>query len=268
MSKGFSLSNIGVSYGDKTVLNDIDLQIKPGEFVCLLGESGSGKTTLLNILAGLKKPTKGMAFWNDSEITKPSPERNVVFQDYSLFPWMTLRSNISLAIRKTLHLDKKKANHVADEYLDLVGLSGSYNKYPFELSGGMRQRGAIARALSVGADCLLLDEPFGALDPQNRAQLQDLILHICRTPKDKPITTIFVTHDINEAVYLGSRIIVLGSTPGRIIADISLDFPVQKDRGQWFYNPDVRAIVQNIEEAYHRDMLEKIGSLVQGGAAI
>lgn len=268
MSKGFSLSNIGVSYGDKTILDEINLQIQPGEFVCLLGESGSGKTTLLNILAGLKKPTKGKAFWNDSEITKPSPERNVVFQDYSLFPWMTLRSNVSLAIRKTQHLDKKKANHLAEEYLNLVGLSNSVDKYPFELSGGMRQRGAIARALSVGADSLLLDEPFGALDPQNRAQLQDLILHVCRGPKDKPITTVFVTHDINEAVYLGSRIVVLGASPGRIIADIPLNFPVQKDREKWFYDSNVRDIVQSIEEIYHRDMLEKIGVLVQGGAAI
>ena len=150
----------------------------------------------------------------------------------------------------------------------MVGLSGSLHKYPFELSGGMRQRGAIARALSVGADALLLDEPFGALDPVNRASLQDLILELCRGVKDRPITTLFVTHDIREAVYLGSRIIVLGSTPGRIIADIPLNFPVKKSRSAWFRNEKVQKTIVEIEEAYHKDILEKLGHTVQEGASI
>ena len=122
--------------------------------------------------------------------------------------------------------------------------------------------------MSVGADALLLDEPFGALDPVNRASLQDLILELCRGAKDRPITTLFVTHDIREAVYLASRIIVLGSTPGRIIADIPLNFSAKKNRDEWFRNEQVQETIKSIEEAYHKDVLEKLGHLVQGGASI
>ena len=265
---GFDATNLGFSYDGRPILKDINLKINQGEFVCLLGESGSGKTTLLNLLAGLTKPSEGSVYWNGKEIEKPSAERSVVFQDYTLFPWMTLLQNVSLAIKKTKKVKSSYAKHLAEEYLNLVGLSGSLHKYPFELSGGMRQRGAIARALSVGADALLLDEPFGALDPINRASLQDLVLELCRGSKDRAITTLFVTHDIREAVYLGSRIIVLGSTPGRIIADIPLDFPVKKSRSEWFRNEKVQQTIAAIEEAYHKDILEKLGHVVQGGASI
>ena len=265
---GFEATNLGFSYDGKPILKDINLKINQGEFVCLLGESGSGKTTLLNLLAGLTKPSEGHVYWNGKEIEKPSAERSVVFQDYTLFPWLTLLQNVSLAIKKTKKVKRNFAKHLAEEYLNLVGLSGSLHKYPFKLSGGMRQRGAIARALSVGADALLLDEPFGALDPVNRASLQDLVLELCRGVQDRPITTLFVTHDIREAVYLGSRIIVLGSTPGRIIADIPLDFPVKKSRSDWFRNEKVQKTIVEIEEAYHKDILEKLGHVVQGGASI
>ncbi len=265
---GFEATNLGFSYDGKPILKDINLKINQGEFVCLLGESGSGKTTLLNLLAGLTKPTEGHIYWNGKEIEKPSSERSVVFQDYTLFPWLTLLQNVSLAIKKTRKAKGNYAKKLAEDYLNLVGLSGSLHKYPFELSGGMRQRGAIARALSVGADALLLDEPFGALDPVNRASLQDLILELCRGSKDRPITTLFVTHDIREAVYLASRIIVLGSTPGRIIADIPLNFSAKKNRDEWFRNEQVQETIKSIEEAYHKDVLEKLGHLVQGGASI
>ena len=265
---GFEATDLGFSYDGKAILKDINLTINQGEFVCLLGESGSGKTTLLNLFAGLTKPDEGHIYWNGKEIEKPSAERSVVFQDYSLFPWLTLLQNVTLAIKKTKKVKSGDAKHLAEEYLNLVGLSRSLNKYPFELSGGMRQRGAIARALSVGADALLLDEPFGALDPVNRASLQDLVLELCRGVKDRPITTLFVTHDIREAVYLGSRIIVLGSTPGRIIADIPLDFAVRKNRSDWFRNEKVQQTIVAIEEAYHKDVLEKLGHIVQGGASI
>ena len=162
----------------------------------------------------------------------------------------------------------QSANALAEEYLNLVGLSDCFEKYPFELSGGMRQRGAIARALSVGAECLLLDEPFGALDPLNRALLQDLLLEICRGTQQKPMTTIFVTHDIKEAVYLGSRVIVLGASPGRIIAEFPLFFPVNKDREKWFYDTKIQGMVRSIEEAYQQDILAKIGVISQGGSNI
>ncbi|MBO7512883.1 MAG: ABC transporter ATP-binding protein [Fibrobacter sp.] len=268
VQSGFEATNLGFSYDGKPILKDINLKINQGEFVCLLGESGSGKTTLLNLFAGLTKPNEGNITWKGKQIEKPSSERSVVFQDYSLFPWLTLLQNVSLAVKKTKKVKGKYAKHLAEEYLSLVGLSRSLHKYPFELSGGMRQRGAIARALSVGADALLLDEPFGALDPVNRASLQDLILELCRGTKDRPITTLFVTHDIREAVYLGSRIIVLGSTPGRIIADIPLDFPAKKNRSEWFRNEQVQKTIVTIEEAYHKDVLEKLGHIVEGGASI
>jgi len=268
LQNGFEATNLGFSYDGKPILKDINLKINQGEFVCLLGESGSGKTTLLNLFAGLTKPCEGHIYWNGKEIEKPSIERSVVFQDYTLFPWLTLLDNVTLAVKKTKKVVGSYAKSLAEDYLNLVGLSGSLHKYPFELSGGMRQRGAIARALSVGADALLLDEPFGALDPVNRASLQDLILELCRGAKDRPMTTLFVTHDIREAVYLGSRIVVLGSTPGRIIADIPLDFPVKKNRSEWFRNEKVQETIVTIEEAYHKDILEKLGHLVQEGASI
>src|SRR5574344_1042482 len=266
MSDGFKVTNLRFSYKDKVILQNVNLNVRQGEFVCLLGESGSGKTTLLHILAGLRKPSGGHISWNGRETQGPSPERSVVFQDYSLFPWLTLRENVSLAARKSLHINKKSANALAEEYLNLVGLSDCFEKYPFELSGGMRQRGAIARALSVGAECLLLDEPFGALDPLNRALLQDLLLEICRGTEQKPMTTIFVTHDIKEAVYLGSRVIVLGASPGRIIAEFPLFFPVNKDREKWFYDTKIQGMVRSIEEAYQQDILAKIGVISQGGS--
>ena len=265
---GFEATNLGFSYDGRAILKDINLKINQGEFVCLLGESGSGKTTLLNLLAGFTKPSEGHVYWKGKEIEKPSAERSVVFQDYTLFPWLTLLQNVTLAIKKAKKLKTSHAKNLAEEYLNLVGLSGSLHKYPFELSGGMRQRGAIARALSVSADALLLDEPFGALDPVNRASLQDLVLELCRGVKDRPITTLYVTHDIREAVYLGSRIIVLGSTPGRVIADIPLDFPVKKNHGDWFRNEKVQETIATIEDAYHKDILEKLGHIVQEGASI
>ena len=142
IQSGFEATNLVFSYDGKPILKDINLKIKPGEFVCLLGESGSGKTTLLNLLAGLTKPNEGHVYWNGKEIEKPSSERSVVFQDYTLFPWLTLLQNVSLAIKKTKKVKGSFAKHLAEEYLNLVGLSGSLHKYPFELSGGMRQRGA------------------------------------------------------------------------------------------------------------------------------
>ena len=178
-------------------------------------------------------PSEGHVYWKGKEIEKPSAERSVVFQDYTLFPWLTLLQNVTLAIKKTKKLKASYAKNLAEEYLNLVGLSGSLHKYPFELSGGMRQRGAIARALSVSADALLLDEPFGALDPVNRASLQDLVLELCRGVKDRPITTLFV-----------------------------------KNRGEWFRNEKVQQTIATIEDAYHKDILEKLGHIVQGGASI
>lgn len=268
MPDGFTLENLNFSYADKEVLRNITLSIPRGEFVCLLGASGSGKTTLLNILAGLQRPSSGSVRWGEGEILAPSPERAVVFQEYSLFPWLTLCSNVALAIRKThAKLSRREARQLALEYIEMVGLESAAAKYPFELSGGMRQRGAIARALATGAEVLLMDEPFGALDPVNRLKLQNLLLEVCGGAKK--ITVVFVTHDIGEALYLGHRVVVLGANPGRIIADIPVAHQSSHaDRAEWFKDPAVVRQSGEIEAIVRQDILSQIEAEFNEGAGI
>jgi NitT/TauT family transport system ATP-binding protein len=207
-------------------ITDITLSINTGEFVCLLGPSGCGKTTLLNMVAGFLRPTAGELRLNGNDILRPDPNRGVVFQDYSLFPWLTVKSNIAFGLRMAgVTTEKRKAR--VEALLDLVGLPHIGSQYPFELSGGMKQRVAIARALATDPAVLLMDEPFAALDAMTRESLQRQLLDIqARTQK----TVLFVTHNIGEAIFLASRIIVLSSRPGRIVEDIRLqaDFHPRK----------------------------------------
>jgi NitT/TauT family transport system ATP-binding protein len=210
------------------ILADISVTIGEGEFLCLLGPSGCGKTTLLRLLAGLDRPSSGCIRLRGQAITAPSIQRGVVFQDYSLFPWMPLHENVSLAIHKANPgLSRPERKALAEEYLSMVGLGDSTRKYPFELSGGMQQRGAIARALAMGSPVLLMDEPFGALDLVNRARLQDLLTSIWAESSPKR-TVVFVTHDVDEALLLAGRIVVLGACPGRVIAD--MEVPLERPR--------------------------------------
>jgi len=263
MSQGLNLQGVDFSYDASRILSGIELSIPAGQFVTLLGASGSGKSTLLRLIAGLQFPERGRLAWNGQPITGPGLERGVVFQDYALFPWMSVVDNIAIAIGKARPATAKAARIAeARDYLNKVGLEGAIGKYPFELSGGMRQRAAIARALALGSPLLLMDEPFGALDPVNRARLQDLVLEIWEAGSgnnDAPKkTVVFVTHDVDEALYLGDRVIILGSTPGRVIADLAVEFPRHRDRRTLFSSAAFHELRESIAETLAADTLRQL----------
>ena len=253
------LRDLSFGYDDRTpVLAGIDLVIPEGQLVSLLGPSGSGKTTLLRLVAGLERPTAGVVRWRGEPIGGPSLGRGIVFQDYALFPWMTLRQNVELALRKARRdLPRLERRELADEYLRLVGLEGDAARYPHELSGGMRQRVAIARAFALGSELLLLDEPFGALDPVNRARLQDLLLHAWSAGAPRK-TVVLVTHDVDEALLLGSRIVVLGSAPGRVIADLPVPFGFPRSRRHLFDSRAYVELEERIAAHYRQDIIERL----------
>jgi NitT/TauT family transport system ATP-binding protein len=202
-----------------TAVDGITLDIAAGEFVALVGPSGSGKTTLLDLLGGLSTPTSGSILVDGRPVNGPGLDRAVVFQQYALFPWRTALGNVEFGL-EAKGLPRRKRQAVAREYLDLVGLSSFADRYPHELSGGMKQRVAIARSLAYEPGILLMDEPFAALDAQTREQLQDELLRIwAQTGK----TIVFITHAIDEAVYLGQRVVVLSPRPGRVTAVVDID---------------------------------------------
>jgi NitT/TauT family transport system ATP-binding protein len=202
-----------VSHGSVTsALVDINLRIEEGEFVCLLGPSGCGKSTLLKIIAGLIPATSGRITINGRTVSGPGPERAVVFQDYALFPWMTVRDNVEFGL-EARRLPAAERREVSSRLLKVVGLSDFAERFPHQLSGGMKQRVSIARALAVDPSLLLMDEPFGALDAQTRQLLQDELLRIWREYRK---TVVFVTHSIEEAIYLSDRIVVMTARPGRV----------------------------------------------------
>jgi len=204
-------------------LLDVSLAVRDGEFLCAIGPSGCGKTTLLNLIAGFIEPTRGRLSFDGKTITGPAPERGVVFQEYALFPWLTALRNVEFGL-KMRGVAKADRRQRAMEALELVGLAGAAKRYPFELSGGMRQRVAVARALVNHPRILLMDEPFAAVDALTRASLQTELLRIW---EDIGITVLFITHNIEEAVYLGNRILVMSPNPGRIqeTVEVSLSRP-------------------------------------------
>ncbi|OCS83495.1 ABC transporter ATP-binding protein [Caryophanon tenue] len=203
-----------------TAVENLDFHVNEGEFVTLVGPSGCGKSTMLDLLGGLSTPTKGRILIDGREITGPGLDRGTVFQQYALFPWKTARGNIEFGL-EAKGVPKKEWKEQSDYYLDLVGLSKFAERYPHELSGGMKQRVAIARSLAFNPDVLLMDEPFAALDAQTRETLQAELLRIWEKTKK---TIIFITHGIDEAVYLGQRVVVLSPNPGSVkkIVDIPL----------------------------------------------
>jgi NitT/TauT family transport system ATP-binding protein len=198
-----------------------DLIIGNNDFVTILGPSGCGKSTLLRIVAGLDRPTSGRVTLDGREVTGPGADRGMVFQSYTLFPWLTVRENIAFGLRER-GVSEAERNKVADAFIRQFGLAGFENHWPKQLSGGMQQRTAIARALANDPKILLLDEPFGALDNQTRALMQEMLLGIWERDQK---TVLFVTHDIEEAIFLGSRVIVMSARPGRIKAEINVDLP-------------------------------------------
>ncbi len=262
--------HIDFSYDSKTILQGIDLNIENGEFLCILGQSGCGKSTLLRLLAGLERPSAGEIRIDGEPVDGPDRHCSVVFQDYSLFPWMTTGANLTLALHAAYpDKNRKEVKALAESYLETVGLGGSFGQYPEALSGGMRQRAAIARALASPAGILLMDEPFGALDPVNRALLQELVRNLHRDA-GKRRTVIFVTHDIDEALYLGTRLVVFSSSPGRIIADEENRISRRYNRTALFRQPEIKALQQKIPAVYRSDMLERLAkrSEVRNGGGI
>jgi NitT/TauT family transport system ATP-binding protein len=197
-------------------LAGIALAVEAGEFVCLLGPSGCGKSTLLRIVAGLIPPTTGTVRLEGRPVTGPGPDRAVVFQDYALFPWMTVRDNVEFGLAAR-GVEPERRRRVALELLRAVGLAEFAGKYPHHLSGGMKQRVSIARALAVDPALLLMDEPFGALDAQTRYVMQQELLRIWRAYRK---TVLFVTHSIDEALYLGDRVVIMTARPGRVKAEL------------------------------------------------
>ena len=208
-----------------TAIDGVTLDVEEGEFLTLVGPSGSGKSTLLDLLAGLARPTSGEVLVNGRTVTGPGPDRAVVFQQYALFPWRTASQNVQIGLEGT-GVGRKERIERAHRYLDLVGLAGFEDRYPHELSGGMKQRVAIARSLAYEPDILLMDEPFAALDAQTREQLQSELLSLWRTTGK---TIVFITHGIEEAVFLGQRVAVLSSRPGRLKAVVDVDLPPHDD---------------------------------------
>jgi len=200
-------------------LEDIDLEVRHGEFVVVIGPSGCGKSTLLKLLAGLETPTAGTLLHDGRPITGPDVNRSLIFQQPSLYPWLSARDNVAFGL-KLQGMGRRERKQQADEFLRLVGLRNFASKHPHELSGGMQQRVAIARALCVGADVLLMDEPFAALDVQTRYQMQSFLLDIWQ---GSGRTVVFVTHHIDEAVYLADRVIVLTARPGRVLDSMPID---------------------------------------------
>jgi nitrate ABC transporter ATP-binding subunit len=220
VQKFFAASN-----GTVEALRDIYLTIEKGEFICLLGASGCGKSTLLRIIAGLEKATRGSVAVHGIDVDRPGPDRGMVFQDYALFPWLTARQNISFGPRHRGVPPTDIAN-ITERFLAMVGLTAFAERYPHQLSGGMKQRVAIARVLANDTDILLMDEPFGALDALTRSRLQEELIEIWQNTR---LTVIFVTHSVEEAVLLADRVAVMTESPGRVDCDIKIDLPRPRD---------------------------------------
>lgn len=235
-------------------LDDINLDVQPGEFICLLGPSGCGKSTLLNAIAGFSSPTSGSITVDGKQFAEPGPDRGMVFQEYALFPWMTVEKNIAfgLEIKK---LPKEIISNKVDALLEMLNMQDFRERYPKDLSGGMRQRVAIARVLALDSPIMLMDEPFGALDSLTRRNLQDELLRIWIEYKK---TIIFVTHSIEESIYLADRIIVMTYRPGKIKKQVSVTLPRQRDPSSAQFNELKKELSALVMEEQSRSNQESI----------
>ena len=244
---------------DTLILKDLNMQIQEGDFVCLLGQSGCGKSTLLRLLAGLEKPTTGEILIDGKPIKGAGLERSVVFQDYGLFPWMTAGENIVLALKQKFPKQKKsELKAIAKEMLVKVGLDESvYGKLPKELSGGMKQRCAIARSFSINPPVLLMDEPFGALDAVTRARLQEMVLDLWKSDETKKIV-FFVTHDVDEALLLANKIFVLVQKPSSVIYSCEIPEEDKPDRNSLYENVHIMKLRNELIKYINQDVTEHI----------
>jgi NitT/TauT family transport system ATP-binding protein len=212
---------------DKTkivVLDNVSFSVGKEEFLCIVGPSGCGKSTLLRMIAGLEKPDSGRILFNGESITKPSPKIAMVFQLFGLLPWKTALENVEVPL-EVLGVVKQNRAHIAQEYLQMVGLEGFENTYPHDLSGGMKQRVGIARALALKPDVLLMDEPFSSLDELTAKTLRELVLNIWRNPTLPTNTFIMVSHNVEEAVFMADRVIIMSPRPGKVIGEVKVDIP-------------------------------------------
>ena len=215
----------GIS-GDIEALKDVHMNIEENEFVCIVGPSGCGKTTLMNILAGLETYDGGLVTMKGEPIIGPGIDRGVIFQQYALFPWLTVRKNMEFGL-KYRNYSRAQKKEIIDHYMEMVGLTEFANAYPKELSGGMKQRVAIARGYATSPEVLLMDEPFGALDAQTRAQLQEDLLRTWETERK---TCFFITHDVEEAVLLSQKVVLMSARPGRVKETIKIDLPYPRNQ--------------------------------------
>ncbi len=241
------LTHVSKGFGGPAVLSDVNLSIERGEFVAIVGYSGSGKTTLISLIAGLQKPDTGTVKLNDLEIAEPGPDRGIVFQNYSLLPWLTVFENVALAVDQVFpnYAPEKKRQHV-EKFIAMVNLTPARDKLPRQLSGGMRQRVSVARALAMDPQILLLDEPLSALDALTRATLQDEIEHIWEVDKK---TVVLITNDVDEALLLADRIIALTPGPGATLGEsVTVTLARPRDRKALNHDPEfkrLRALVTN-----------------------
>ena len=255
-----TVNNVRFSYDNELVLHDISMGIHSGDFVCLLGESGCGKSTFLRLMAGLASPDSGEIRINDRLVQGAGLDRGVVFQDYSLFPWLTTGKNILLSLRQKFRdTPKKELKEKILRSLVDVGLdAGVYKKDPFELSGGMKQRCAICRAFALDPPVLLMDEPFGALDAITRGRLQRMIHQLWQKDRENRKTIVFVTHDVDEALLLANRIFLLGSTPGRVIYSHAFKEGKKPPFDEVLDDPDIIALRNKLLHVLNKDISSKI----------
>jgi len=255
--------DVGVDFptaaGPMRVVDGVSLDVRQGEFVSIIGPSGCGKTTLLNIVGGFVKPTRGQVLLDGAPVRGPGPDRGVIFQEYGVFPWLTVRDNIAFGLRLAANQrHAARRDEIVQRYLALMGLADFSDHFPKHLSGGMRQRLAIARAYAVQPEFLLMDEPFGALDAQTRTAMQDLLLQVLATEGK---TVLLITHSVDEAIYLSSRIVVVTARPARVreVIEVPFGYPrsesVHEDARFASLRAQIRALVMEEYEAQARQAL-------------
>jgi NitT/TauT family transport system ATP-binding protein len=248
MAGDIRIEHVGKEYASNgrkmKAVEDISLDIRDSEFICIVGPSGCGKSTLLRMISGLEPVTSGEIRMGGKKITSPSPEIGFVFQEYTLFPWRTVAKNVEFGL-ELKKMPPEEREKVAGKYIDMVGLEKFKDSYPHQLSGGMRQRTAIARTLAVNPEILLMDEPFGALDAQTRNILQEQLLDIWNKEKKK---VLFVTHNVDEAVFLADRVIIMTARPGRIKEIVEINIPRPRIRTETEVNKVRNVILQSLFE--------------------
>lgn len=254
-----TVNHLSFSYDKDIILADINMKVETGAFVCILGQSGCGKSTFLRLLSGLEQPSSGEILVDNEPVTRAGLQRGVVFQDYGLFPWMTAGENIMIALKqrfKNMSSSERKVEALR-RIRDVELPESVFDKLPKELSGGMKQRCAIARAFGIDPPILLMDEPFGALDAVTRAKLQDLVLGLWNKETEKRKTIFFVTHDVDEALFLATDIFVFGQSPSKIIYSHSFKDKERPDRAAMFDDPKTVQLRNNLIKIIHDEVRMK-----------